>query len=63
MVAACAVFFRVGEIQVTGNSRYTAQEIIDVTGVKVGDNLFLLDRARLAREIQSRVSLYVNEQK
>lgn len=55
VVAACAVFFRVGEIQVTGNSRYTAQEIIDVTGVKVGDNLFLLDRARLAREIQSRL--------
>lgn len=55
VVAACAIFFRVDEVQVTGNVRYTAQEIIDVTGIKAGDNLFTLDRARLAREIQSRL--------
>lgn len=55
VAAACAVFFRVGEIQVVGNARYTAQEIIDVTGVKNGDNLFLLDRAKLAGEIQNRL--------
>lgn len=55
VVAACAVFFRVGEIQVTGNSRYTAQEIIDVTGIQYGDNLFMLDRAKLARELRSRL--------
>lgn len=55
VVAACAVFFRVGEIQVVGNHRYTAQEIIDVTGIQNGDNLFTLDRAKLAREIQNRL--------
>lgn len=55
VVAACAIFFRVGDIQVTGNHRYTAGEIIDVTGIKYGDNLFALDRAKLAREIRSRL--------
>lgn len=55
VAAACAVFFRVEEIQVVGNSRYSAQEIIDVTGVKIGDNLFMLDRAKLARGIQNRL--------
>lgn len=55
VVVACAVFFRVGDIQVIGNHRYTAQEIIDVTGVKDGDNLFTIDRSKLAREIQSRL--------
>lgn len=55
VVVACAVFFRVGDIQVTGNARYTAQEIIDVTGVREGDNLFAIDRAKLAREIQNRL--------
>lgn len=55
VVAACAVFFRVGKVQVIGNHRYTAQEIIDVTGIENGDNLFLLDRAKLAREIQNRL--------
>ena len=55
VVVACAVFFRVGDIQVIGNVRYTAQEIIDVTGVENGDNLFTIDRAKLAREIQNRL--------
>lgn len=53
VAAACAVFFRVGDIQVTGNARYTAAEIIEVTGVKEGDNLFMIDRARLARKLQN----------
>lgn len=55
VVVACAIFFRVSDVQVVGNSRYTAQEIIDVTGVKIGDNLFALDRAKIAREIRSRL--------
>ena len=55
VVVACALFFRVSDIQVIGNVRYTAQEIIDVTGVKNGDNLFTVDRSRLAREIQNRL--------
>lgn len=55
VMVACAVFFRVETIEVVGNAHYTAQEIIDVTGVETGDNLFTLDRARLAREIQSRL--------
>lgn len=55
VVAACAVFFRVGDIQVMGNARYTAEEIIDVTGIEYGDNLFTIDRAKLAREIRSRL--------
>ena len=55
VVAACAVFFRVGEIQVVGNVRYTAEEIIAVTGVQTGKNLFSVDRAKLAREIRSRL--------
>lgn len=53
VVAACAVFFRVGEVQITGNSRYTAAQILEVTGVKEGDNLFMIDRAKLARRLQN----------
>ena len=33
VVAALTMFFRVGTIQVEGNSRYTDQEVIDATGV------------------------------
>lgn len=52
---ACVIFFRVDDIQVTGNQRYTAQEIIDVAGVKQGDNLFAVQAATLSRQVQSRL--------
>lgn len=49
---ACAVFFRVGSITVQGNSRYTAQEIIDVSGIKNGDNLFLLRPSSVSNQLR-----------
>ena len=53
VVAACLIFFRVGQVEVRGNSRYTAQEIVDIAGVKQGDNLFTLRSARISWELQS----------
>ena len=44
VVAALTLFFKVGDIEVTGNARYTAEEIAAATGVEPGDNLILLDR-------------------
>lgn len=51
IVAALAVFFKVETIEVTGNSRYTAQEIADSGGIHVGDNLFLLNKFSAAEAI------------
>ena len=42
--AGCVAFFRVNEVVVVGNSRYTAQEIAAASGVEKGDNLFLINR-------------------
>ena len=58
--AGCVVFFRVEEITVTGVSRYTAQEIIDASGVERGDNLFLVGGSRTAQKIYSTLP-YVDE--
>jgi len=44
VVIALTLFFKVGDIEVTGNSRYSAEEIAAATGVEMGDNLILLDR-------------------
>lgn len=55
IVAACVIFFRVGEITVQGNTRYTAQQIIDVTGVETGDNLFGVNKSKVARELLARL--------
>ena len=54
------VFFQVETIAVVGNSRYTAQEIIDASGVQVGDNLFLLNRGQISAQILQQLP-YVGE--
>lgn len=51
ILAGCVAFFRVNEVVVTGNSRYSAQEIIDASGVELGDNLFLVNRPQTAQRI------------
>ena len=51
IVAALAVFFKVDTIEVTGNSRYSAQEVLDSAGLSVGDNMFLLNKYDAAAKI------------
>ena len=38
------IFFKVEEIDVIGNSKYSAEEIIAASGISMGDYLFLVDR-------------------
>lgn len=39
-----SVFFRVSDIEVTGNTHYTDEEIIRAIDIEQGDNLFFFDR-------------------
>ncbi len=55
VVVACTVFFRVDDVLVQGNARYTAQEIIDVAGVKQGDNLFALRPGAISQKLQGKL--------
>ena len=51
IIAGCIVFFRVERISVTGSTTYTQQQIIDVSGVEMGDNLFLISKIPTGRKI------------
>lgn len=51
IAAALALFFKVEHVAVTGNSRYSAQEITDASGVEQGDNLFFMDKYNVAGRI------------
>lgn len=51
VIIACVVFFRVNRVTVTGNSRYTAQEIVDASGIEMGDNLIALPKGSIANRI------------
>ena len=59
MLAICAViivaltlFFRLETIVVTGTERYTAEEVIQASGVQTGDNLFLLNKPTVNQRIR-----------
>lgn len=52
VVMGATVFFRVEEMVVMGNQRYTAAQIIDATGVVQGDNLFGMNKFETARQIR-----------
>ena len=51
VVLACVVFFRVNSVEVTGNARYTAAEVIKASGIQMGDNLITLPRSRVSASI------------
>ncbi|MCI8538387.1 MAG: FtsQ-type POTRA domain-containing protein [Oscillospiraceae bacterium] len=55
VIAGCIVFFKVQTIEVAGNHRYTAEEIIAVSGIQVEDNLYTMNkfdiRAQVLREL------------
>lgn len=55
LTMGATVFFRVETVAVTGNSRYTEEDVIRVSGIQIGDNLYhmnkLLVRDRLLEEL------------
>lgn len=55
VAAACVVFFRVNEVTVSGNARYTAQEIVDASGIGQGDNLIALSKGQIASTIRMKL--------
>ncbi len=51
-MSTCSYFF-VSSIEVHGEKRLTRKEIIDLSGIRVGDNIFSLDLKKIAGKISS----------
>ena len=51
VVAALTVFFKVQSITVSGNARYTSEEVVAASGIEIEDNLFLLNKYSAAQAI------------
>lgn len=60
ILTGCVVFFRVDEVLVVGQSRYTQEEIVAASGVEQGDNLFLINKLELVERVLARLP-YVDE--
>ena len=52
VLVGATVFFRVEEVVVAGGVRYSAQQVIDASGVVQGDNLFGMNKFDTARRIR-----------
>ncbi len=48
---AVETFFKISDIQVTGNGNYAAEFIIDVAGVEPGDSLVILNKGKMKKNI------------
>lgn len=55
LVMGATVFFRVEEIVVAGNVRYSTQQVIDASGILQGDNLFGMNKFETARQIRRKL--------
>ena len=53
LVVALTMFFRVGDVVVSGQQRYTEEEIRTAAGIEEGDNLILLNKHEIAQRIVS----------
>ena len=60
IVAALTLFFRVGTVVVTGQERYTAEEVREASGVAEGDNLILLNKHTVAHQLVEKLP-YIEE--
>lgn len=60
LTVGATVFFRVEAVTVTGNRRYTQEEIIAASGIELGDNLYSLNKVRIDRNIRTTLP-YVGE--
>lgn len=53
IVASVTVFLKVAEVKVSGSVRYTAADIIESSGIKTGDNMFLVNKFEIAEKLLS----------
>lgn len=60
VVLACVVFFRINSVEVSGNVHYTAEEIIEASGIEIGDNLVGLSRSRVSAAICTKLPYVEN---
>ena len=52
-VLSMVIFFRVRDIQVTGSTYYTAEEVIAACGITKGDNLLTISRGKAAGSVMA----------
>ena len=55
LTVGATVFFRVETVVVTGNSRYTQEEIVAVSGIEIEDNLYAMNKFQIQQQIREQL--------
>ncbi len=55
IILSLTVFFKIEKISVEGKTPYSNDKIISVSGIKIGDNLFLTNRNKVVSKIQEKL--------
>ncbi|SHH92951.1 Cell division septal protein FtsQ [Sporobacter termitidis DSM 10068] len=53
VIFGISVFFRISDIEVKGAGKYTVDQIISASGIKIGDNLVFIDPGAVAAAIKT----------
>lgn len=51
LIFGISIFFKVEKVTVAGNQKYTSGEILEASGIQVGDSLFGLNEAKISSNI------------
>ncbi len=54
-VLSLTVFFNISNIRVNGNSHYTTQKIVEVSGLREGQNLFRLNKFKIIDKLKAQL--------
>lgn len=60
LTMGATVFFQVETIVVSGNSRYTQEQVIEASGIQIGDNLYHMNKFQVAQDIREKLP-YIGE--
>jgi len=52
VIFGVSIFFRISDIEVKGAKKYTTQQIMSASGIKIGDNLVFIDSDAVAENIK-----------
>ena len=55
IIVGVSVFFRVSEIRVEGETRYTSAQVIEASGISFGNHIMLIDEAAAIARIQEQL--------
>ena len=51
LTLGATVFFQVETVVVSGNSRYTQEEVVEASGIQIGDNLYRLNKIQISQQL------------